>query len=95
MGTVNIVFSSIRGGAIPAYNGNPVASENVTSGATSAQSTNSATAPGTAVRIVSTVDIYAKTGKNPTAAPGAWYVPAYVPLDLFIEVGEKVAVIDA
>ena len=97
MGTVNIVFSSVGGnsGAMPAYNGIPVASENVTSSGTSAQSTNSASSRGLAVRVTPTVDIYVKIGANPTAAAGDWYVPAYMAMDFMVEPGDKVAVIDA
>lgn len=92
MGTVNIVFANT--GASPAYKGGALAAENLTSSGTSAQSTN--TAPvGCYVRITSDTAGYVKTGSNPTAAVGdEWRLLENQPLDLEVNKGDKVAVID-
>lgn len=96
MGTANIVFGSAGGPtlAIPAYNGVPFASEDVTTSGTSAQS---AAAEFNCLAYISAdVAVYVKVGTNPTAAAGDdWLVPAGYPMALFINRGDKIAVIDA
>ena len=96
MGTVNVVFALVGGasGTMPAFNAEPLAAANVTSSGTSAQS---AAAPvNCAVRIATDTAIYAKAGANPTATSGGdWYIPAGSSLDLFLNAGAKIAVIDA
>ena len=95
MATVNIVFATIGGpsGTANAYNGNPLASANVTSSGTSAQS--AAASVNCTARIVATGNIWAAVGADPTAAAGDWYIPTGQALDLFLNSGDKVAVIDA
>jgi hypothetical protein len=98
MATINIVFAKIggKGNNEPVYKGNALGSENVTSSGTSAQTTGDA-AEDCYVRIFA-IDgaIYAKTGPNPTAAAGdEWYIASGDLLDLAVNAGDKVAVIDA
>ena len=98
MGTVNVTFASVGGpsGAMPAYNGRSQASENITSSGTSAQSTNTAPRSGTVARIAAVdASVYVKTGDNPTAAAGDWFLALGTTIDLFLEAGDKVAVINA
>lgn len=97
MAIVNIVFASTGGptGAIPAYNGGAMSAENVTSSGTSVQS--SASPIGAAARITA-IDaaVYVKTGGNPTAATGdQWYIATGATLDLFVNSGDRIAVISA
>ena len=94
MGTVNIVFAKAATSKSPVYNGGTIAAEDVTSSGTSAQS--SATGIDCIARITADVDIYIKTGPNPTAAAGEdWRLAAGSALDLALNEGDKVAVIDA
>ena len=98
MGTVNIVFASHGGpsNAAPVYNGTPHGVENITSSGTSQATTATAPTSGTVARIASTSDVYVKTGASPTAAAGSdFLVLGGTTLDLFLQVGDKVAVIDA
>lgn len=98
MATVNIVFATIGGpsGAANAYNGGVLASENVTSSGVSAQS---AASPTGCVARVTPMDgaVYVKAdSSDPTAAAGSDYlVMTGSTVDLFINAGDKVAVIDA
>ncbi len=97
MGTVNVVFAGVGGTerTQPAYNGAPLAAENVTSSGTSAQSAAAPIACATRIHAVDAA-VYVKTGANPTAAAGDdWYVASGGTLDLFVNAGDKVAVINA
>lgn len=96
MGTANIVFASAGGPSrdMPAFNGVPFAAEDVTTSGTSAQS---AAAEFNCLAYISTdVAVYVKVGSNPTASAGDdWLVPAGFPFSLFINRGDKIAVVDA
>lgn len=98
MGTVNVVIGTVGGlsGSAQAYNGSPESAENVTSSATSAATTNTAVRDGLCARVTTDTAVYVKTGASPTAAAGTdWYLPANGTIDLFLNTGDKVAVIDA
>lgn len=72
-----------------------IADQQVTISGTSAQSS---ALKGRYVSIVSDVDCYYNVGANPTAAAtagvGNRYLPLYVYRDIYVEQGDKIAVIE-
>jgi hypothetical protein len=100
MATVGITIGRAVDGFKPAYAGVPVISEVITSSGTSQQTTGTVPqVPDVAARVtVSGGSVWVKTGSaNPTAAAGDDYlVPDGGTMDLvFLEVGWKIAVVDA
>ena len=104
MGTVNVVLSTITNaatlqGLAPLPDSMPVSAENVTSGATSAATTGTASATvfkRQVWTVTSDTAVYIKFAASPTAtAGGDWYLPAGASRDFAVSVAsEKVAVID-
>lgn len=100
MATLNVVFAEIgaqgRNGVQPVYHGDFIAAANVTTSGASAQSAAAArkcvarlTAIGGGMYVVS-------GGASPVATVGGgMYIPSGGTLDLFVQSGWKVAVIDA
>ena len=98
MATVNIVFAQVGGAGIDSrlgvYQGHGAESEDITSSATSQQSTGVAkdqtfiriTTTGGAIRIL--------TGVNPTALTSSILVLDDTTMDLAVRKGDKIAVID-
>ena len=94
MGVVNIVFASTESGGLPAFRGGALASETVTSSGTAEPSINSAPIK-CVVRITTDTAVYARTGPVAVAASGDWYILAGTTLDLVVNAGDVVSVIDA
>lgn len=96
MANINIVIAGAGKSGIPIYWGKPVTSETITSSGTSAQSTIQATNNGQIARVCGDGNVYVNVGTNPTAAIGSvWFLPSGQPIDLLLDIGDKIAVIDA
>lgn len=78
----------------PIYQGDTTASETVTTSGTSAQTTGTSDGVGVATIFCASA-LYALAGSNPTVtATNGRYIPANLPIDIRVEDGDKVALID-
>ena len=93
MGLVNVVFATLDRSGQPAYNGGSIASEDLTSAAGAVET--SAAATNCVARITTDTAIYAAVGPAVTAAAGDWYILSGTTLDLVVNAGDVVSVIDA
>ena len=78
----------------PIYQGDDAVTEVVSTSGTSAQTTGTSDGVGVATVFCATA-VMALAGSNPTASATAGrYVPANLPIDIRVEDGDKVALID-
>ena len=101
MATVNLVFGRAAAygsfGILSCFTAHPRASENIISGATSAQSTGTALYDEVVRVTAMGGPVYVAVGPNPAAAAGKTFlVPDNATLDLGgLQAGDKIAVINA
>ncbi len=83
-------------GNIPVYHGNPTSTEIVVTGATSATSTAAAQLRDGIVSIRCDTALIARVGSAPVATQtNGWYIPANTSVQIGINQGDRVALIDA